>query len=247
MRSRDDLLRDPEACWSPWQPTGSDPWDEAKAAHLHRRAGLGGDLGPGPPRHQRRLRARGAPRPGGETHGPDGRPAAEFAEIVEAMVASARREPSIERVQYLWFFRLIFSPHALAERMTLVWHGHYATSNQKVNNPLWMLDQNLVPARALAVHESRSFICGCSATGDARLARRPGQPKVAAERKPRPRIPRVLRPGRGKLLRGGYPRRRPSPDWMAAVTSSPDGILFDEDEHDAGSKTLLGQTGPWGA
>ena len=46
-------------------------------------------------------------------------------------------------MQYLWFFRLIFSPHALAERMTLVWHGHYATSNQKVNNPLLMLEQNL--------------------------------------------------------------------------------------------------------
>ncbi len=64
-------------------------------------------------------------------------------EITDAMVASARREPSIERVQYLWFFRLIFSPHALAERMTFLWHGHYATSNQKVGNPILMLEQNL--------------------------------------------------------------------------------------------------------
>lgn len=79
----------------------------------------------------------------GETRGPDGRPAREFADINEAMVSSARRDPSIERVQYLWFFRLIFTPHALAERMTLVWHSHYATSNQKVGNPLLMLEQNL--------------------------------------------------------------------------------------------------------
>ena len=61
------------------------------------------------------------------------------------MIDSARREPSIEHVQYLWFFRLIFTPHALAERMTLVWHGHYATSNEKVGNPLVMLEQNLSP------------------------------------------------------------------------------------------------------
>jgi hypothetical protein len=43
--SRDNLLRDPEACWSPWRPTGSDIWDEFKAAHLHRRAGLGATWG----------------------------------------------------------------------------------------------------------------------------------------------------------------------------------------------------------
>ena len=79
----------------------------------------------------------------GESHGPDGRPAAEFAEIALAMVASARREPDIERVQYLWLFRLIFTPHALAERMTLAWHSHYATSYDKVRKPLPMLDQNL--------------------------------------------------------------------------------------------------------
>jgi hypothetical protein len=36
-----DLFRDPKAAWSPWRPTDSDPWDEGKAAHLHRRAGLG--------------------------------------------------------------------------------------------------------------------------------------------------------------------------------------------------------------
>jgi hypothetical protein len=45
MDSPDDLLHDSEACWSPWRPTGSDLWDESKAAHLHRRAGLGATWG----------------------------------------------------------------------------------------------------------------------------------------------------------------------------------------------------------
>jgi len=143
MRSRIDLLSDPAACWSRWQPAGADRWDENKAAHLHRRAGFGATWG-----QARRDTADGLDRAvrrvlEGETHGPDGRTAQEFAEIAEAMVGSARRDPSIERVQYLWLFRLIYSPHALAERMTLAWHSHYATSNQKVNEPVRMLDQNL--------------------------------------------------------------------------------------------------------
>src|SRR5262245_34329846 len=143
MAPEDDLLRDPEACWSPWRPDGSNRWDEAKAAHLHRRARLGAtwsqvrrDTAEGFEPSVRRVLE-------GETHGPDGRSAGEFAGIVDAMVASARREPSIERVQDLWLFRLIYTPHALAERMTLAWHGQYATSNQKVRDPLRMLDQNL--------------------------------------------------------------------------------------------------------
>ena len=52
----------------------------------------------------------------GESHGPDGRPAAEFAEFVEAMVASAWRGPDIERVQFLWLFRSPSSAGACARK-----------------------------------------------------------------------------------------------------------------------------------
>jgi hypothetical protein len=51
------------------------------------------------------------------------------------MEESARRRPSIGRVQYLWLYRMILTPHPLAERMTLAWHGHFATGQQKVDNP----------------------------------------------------------------------------------------------------------------
>ncbi len=59
------------------------------------------------------------------------------------MEDSARRRPSIERVQLLWLYRFLFTPHPLAEVMTLAWHSHYATSQAKVNSPELMLDQNL--------------------------------------------------------------------------------------------------------
>ena len=42
----------------------------------------------------------------------------------------------------LWLYRLIHSPHPLAEVMTLAWHGHYATSQAKVSSPELMLAQN---------------------------------------------------------------------------------------------------------
>ena len=45
MRASNDLLNDPEACWSRWRPARADRWDEAKAAHLHRRAGFGATWG----------------------------------------------------------------------------------------------------------------------------------------------------------------------------------------------------------
>ena len=33
----------------------------------------------------------------------------------------------------------------LRERMTLIWHSHFATGIQKVRNPFYMYDQNLWP------------------------------------------------------------------------------------------------------
>ena len=42
----------------------------------------------------------------------------------------------------LWIYRLIFTPFPLQEVMTLAWHGHYATSQAKVQSPELMLAQN---------------------------------------------------------------------------------------------------------
>ena len=146
MRTR-SLLDDPEAAWSAYRPSSSEPWDEPRVAHLHRRAGFGAtwgqvvrDKAEGPEPSIRRVLD-------GQARGPDGRPAEEFAEVVAAMEESARRRPSIGRVQYLWLYRMIVSPHPLAERMTLAWHGHFATSQQKVDDPVAILDQNLAQRR----------------------------------------------------------------------------------------------------
>ena len=124
MRASNDLLNDPEACWSRWRPARADRWDEAKAAHLHRRAGFGATWGQvlrdkedGFERAVRRVLD-------GDTHGPDGRQAGEIAEIADAMVSSARREPSIDRVQYLWFFRASPRPaRCCSSKRAVDWAG----------------------------------------------------------------------------------------------------------------------------
>jgi len=243
---RDDLLHDPEACWSRWRPTGSDLWDESKAAHLHRRAGLGATWG-----QVHRDTAEGF-EPAvsrvleGEPHGPDGRPADELVDIIAAMVGSARRDPNIARIQYLWFFRLIFSPHALAERMTLAWHAHYATSNQKVNNPIWMLDQNLAQralwrSRVSQIHRAM-LRDGAMLSWLDGLDSRKSQPNENLARE----FLELFALGEGTYTEADVrAAARALTGWQRSPSSS-DGILFDEEECDTGSKTLLGQTGPWG-
>jgi uncharacterized protein (DUF1800 family) len=141
-KSAHSLFDDPRAAWEPYHPGPEAPWDAGRVAHLHRRAGLGAtwgalkrDLGDGfEPALGRILN--------GEPAGPSGQPVRDFAETVAAMEESAKRRPSMERVQMLWLFRLIFTPFPLSEVMTLAWHGHYATSQAKVSSPELMLAQN---------------------------------------------------------------------------------------------------------
>jgi uncharacterized protein (DUF1800 family) len=113
-----------------------------RVRHLHRRAGFGArwqqlqrDVKDGPEASLKRVLE-------GDTHGPDGRSAAAFADTVAVLEASARRRPSLERAQVLWLYRMLYSPFPLAERMTLIWHSHYASSNEKVAEPAWMHAQN---------------------------------------------------------------------------------------------------------
>src|SRR3984893_1316421 len=41
-----------------------------------------------------------------------------------------------------WLDRMMNGPAPLLEKMTLFWHGHFATSAQKVNDPYWIWLQN---------------------------------------------------------------------------------------------------------
>lgn len=123
---------DPAEAWAPYGPTPDAPWDLARVAHLHRRAGftapwrtLQRDLADGPSASVDRLLKGG--------------PDAEFDAQMDAMAAPSG---TVERARAAWLYRLIQTPHPLRERMTLFWHDHFATSDAKVNNPGGMVRQN---------------------------------------------------------------------------------------------------------
>ena len=124
--------------WAPYEPTKENPWDLQKVAHLHRRAGFGAamaelqrDLGAGPEASVARFL-----QPREET--------AEEREVTASLRDGALRSPGseLERLRAYWLYRIVFHPDALREKMTLFWHNHFATSNNKVRSVDLMLRQN---------------------------------------------------------------------------------------------------------
>jgi len=49
---------------------------------------------------------------------------------------------NLEDIQTWWLYRMLHTTRPLQEKMTLFWHGHFATAQYKVNNALFMHQQN---------------------------------------------------------------------------------------------------------
>jgi uncharacterized protein (DUF1800 family) len=63
---------------------------------------------------------------------------------LDALIASQNFDfTRIEDLKRWWLFRMCFTKRPLEEKLSLFWHGHFATSNRKVNNPYGMYLQNL--------------------------------------------------------------------------------------------------------
>lgn len=130
-------MRDLAAIWKAYRPSADLPWNVERAMHLRRRAGFGPtweelerDLSEGPETAIRRMldgrsRLEGIPD--------------EFERSSETLAQDANR---LERLQAWWLFRMLSGPHPLQERLTLLWHQHFATANRKVDNVELMKEQN---------------------------------------------------------------------------------------------------------
>jgi uncharacterized protein (DUF1800 family) len=129
----------------PWVAYASDtgvPWDLARVVHLHRRAGFAAtwaeierDLRDGPEASVTRV-LQGKSRIDGIVK--------DFEAVSAALADAAASTASADRLKAWWVFRMLFSPDALGERLTLLWHNHFATSNLKVNDLAAMRRQNEV-------------------------------------------------------------------------------------------------------
>jgi uncharacterized protein (DUF1800 family) len=114
------------------------PWSVRRVVHLHRRAGFGAtwaevqhDLADGPKPSIDRLltgksRSQGTPE--------------EFESTATQLAETASFD--VLRTKAWWVYRMYFGPDPLGERLALLWHNHFATSNAKVNDLGAMRRQN---------------------------------------------------------------------------------------------------------
>ncbi|MCC6420419.1 MAG: DUF1800 family protein [Gemmataceae bacterium] len=133
-------------------------WDRARARHLLVRAGFGGTPqqvdrlhAMGPFRaaeylvHYQRQPAARVPFDPGPPPRPDPIEAKLRNDRLRRNVGQHRRNPDSTRVETLrlwWLKRLVESPRPLQEKLTLFWHGHFATQYSVVQNSFTTYHQN---------------------------------------------------------------------------------------------------------
>jgi hypothetical protein len=227
--------------WAPYRPDDKAPWNLRRVVHLHRRAGFAAtweeiqrDLKDGPEKSVERLlagtaRSQGVPADFGRTSD----------RLGETAVASG--DPG--RLKAWWVYRMLFGPDPLTERLTLMWHDHFATSNFKVQDLPAMRGQN-------------------------ELLRRLGRGKFGALLKAMVRDPALLVYLDAPANRKEHPNENLARELMELFTlgvgnyseqdvkesarcltgwSVGDGAFREVPaHHDGGEKTVLGRTGKWG-
>lgn len=233
--------------WAPYEPSESDPWDLPKVAHLHRRAGFGAtwaelhrDLADGPSASVDRF-----------LHPPDA--SDDERQVIDGLARGAVDARDARRLRAAWLYRMLFGADPLRERLTLFWHGHFATSLAKVDSVRAMADQ----VETLRTHALGPFAPLLEAvTADpAMLAWLDGgtskrdQPNENYAREflelftlgPGPYSEADIREA-ARAFTGWAPDR----GRRSSMGDDP-AFTFDPAKHDDGPKTFLGQAGPWKA
>jgi uncharacterized protein (DUF1800 family) len=128
------MLR-PEEAWKPFEPAAKN-WNRATIAHFYRRAGFGAtsaELTAGlemkPTELAKKL-----------VH--ESEDEAQQTKEFETLSRSAIPTNNADTLSAAWLYRLLKTKNALQEKMTLFWHGHFATSNEKVQSTKLMHQQN---------------------------------------------------------------------------------------------------------
>jgi uncharacterized protein (DUF1800 family) len=147
---------DPTWAWEPWQATAKEPWDEARVHLLFRRGGFGCSI----QEHEEALK-RGPQHSLRMLYGdvsPQLRSRVEsFEEESESLASAVRAGGNLEALAAWWMHRIVRSPSPIVEKMTLFWHGHFATGAEKVIDAELMFIQNR-SLRARAVGDFRAMV-----------------------------------------------------------------------------------------
>jgi uncharacterized protein (DUF1800 family) len=224
--------------WMPYMPDGKTPWTLRRVVHLHRRAALAAtwdelqrDLKDGPVASVDRLLA-------GRAHAAP----ADFTTIADLLANTAVAGSSINRLKAWWFYRMLFGPDPLTERLTLFWHGHFATANSKVQDAALMYRQN----DTLRRHARGKFadLLNASVREPALLvyldapANRKGHPNENLARE----LMELFTLGVGHYSETDVKEAARA---LTGWTIEDEKFSEDAGRHDDGDKTMLGHKGKW--
>jgi len=232
-----------------WKPATEDIWNLKWAAHLFRRAGFGA-----PPFGFFVSRTSWEALQHAEKFGMDecvnqvidGGPGQDyFTTLADEDTARLMNDDTkLPQLQGWWLNRMLFTPHPLVERMTLFWHNHFATSIAKITKPALMLQQNML-FRKYALGDFRELL--------REMGRNPamliwldaasnvkGTPNENYARE----VMELFSLGVGNYTEQDIREAaRAFTGWRASGR----GYEFSKGKHDDTVKTVLGQTGRWGA
>lgn len=147
---------------------------------------------------------------------------------------------TIEDLKRWWIYRMAFTRRPLEEKMTLFWHGHFATSNRKVANAYGMYGQNML-LRKYALGNFHQMLYNVSKDPAMIIwldnqQNRKGKPNENYARE----IMELF-----TLGIGNYTERdiKESARAFTGWQTLPSGFFFNQRQHDDGVKTFLGSTG----
>lgn len=149
----------------------------------------------------------------------------------------------MREIQKWWLARMISTPRPLQEKMTLFWHGHFATSFRTIENSYHMYMQN----QLFRAHAAGSFakLLHAIVRDPAMLAYLDNNDSRRGM--PNENLARELMELFGLGL-GNYTERdiKEGARALTGHTFRDDSFYFDQENHDTGRKTILGVTGTLG-
>jgi uncharacterized protein (DUF1800 family) len=225
---------DPRTAWEPYRPGPDAPWNVERVGHLYRRAAFGATaseleagLKDGPDKTLQRLLSGGSG-------------LADFEKSTASLAEKIATANSGRQLSAWWLYRMLYTPHPLQEKMTLFWHNHFATSDSKVQNARYMLGQyELMRRHALgnfaALLREMSKDPAMMVWLDTRASKK-GSPNENYARE----LMELFSLGIGHYTEKDIREAaRAFTGWDIKKNEA----VFNEKEHDPGSKTVLGQSG----
>ncbi len=126
---------DPDWAWAEFKPDAETPWNLRTAAHLFRRAGFGAT--------RQELTEAVEKTPTAVVDELLGTPEPEsFEAEMKSLANAAIATGNVKQLSAWWAYRMLNTPVQMQEKTTLFWHGHFATSAEKVTDGHLMLTQN---------------------------------------------------------------------------------------------------------